>query len=200
MFLNKISKQIMAAFLMLPLTSFGQLPNSNKISHYNAEKVVPQSPEVASLSRYGKYPVNYSSGLVDISIPLYTIKTKELELPISISYHSSGIKVNEISSNIGLGWTLNAGGMVSVDVKGYGQDNSSTLNIMSEKEIDSLLLHDNKQINSAKILGYLDNSRTTGNSQADLFSYSVSGGISGSFMDLPNRGFVQFPKTDNKIM
>lgn len=45
MFLNKISKQIMAAFLMLPLTSFGQLPNSNKISHYNAEKVVPQSPE-----------------------------------------------------------------------------------------------------------------------------------------------------------
>jgi hypothetical protein len=200
MFLNKISKLIMAAFLMLPLTSFGQLPNSNKISHYNAEKVVPQSPEVASLSRYGKYPVNCSSGLVDISIPLYTIKTKQLELPISISYHSSGIKVNEISSNIGLGWTLNAGGMVSVDVKGYGQDNSSTLNIMSEKEIDSLLLHDNKQINSAKIRGYLDNCRTTGNSQADLFSYSVSGGISGSFMDLPNRGFVQFPKTDNKIV
>ena len=45
--LNIIYKQIMAAFLMLPLTSFGQLPNSNKISHYNAEKVVPQSPEVA---------------------------------------------------------------------------------------------------------------------------------------------------------
>jgi hypothetical protein len=67
--LNIIYKQIMAAFfLMLPLISFGQLPNSNKISHYNAEKVVPQSPEVASLSRYGKYPVNYSSGLVDIEI------------------------------------------------------------------------------------------------------------------------------------
>ena len=44
---SKITKHIMAAFLMLPLTSFGQLPNSNKISHYNAEKVVPQSPEVA---------------------------------------------------------------------------------------------------------------------------------------------------------
>ena len=45
---NIIYKQIMAAFfLMLPLISFSQLPNSNKISHYNAEKVVPQSPEVA---------------------------------------------------------------------------------------------------------------------------------------------------------
>ena len=45
---SKITKHIMAAFfLMLPLTSFGQLPNSNKISHYNAEKVVLQSSEVA---------------------------------------------------------------------------------------------------------------------------------------------------------
>ena len=48
MFLNKISKQIVAAFfLMLPLISFSQLPNSNKISHYNAGKVVLQSSEVA---------------------------------------------------------------------------------------------------------------------------------------------------------
>ena len=43
---------------------------------------------------------------------------KDLSVPISFYYHSSGIKVNDLSSSVGLGWTLNAGGLVSSSING----------------------------------------------------------------------------------
>ena len=75
--------------------------------------ITSHSPEVASLGRYGDYPVDYRTGIPQIEIPLYTIKSGSLELPISVSYHSGGIKVDQESSFVGLGWVLNAGGVIS---------------------------------------------------------------------------------------
>jgi hypothetical protein len=57
--------------------------------------VVAASPEASALAKYINYPVDYSSGLVNISIPLYEIKAGDITLPIGLSYHASGIKVNE---------------------------------------------------------------------------------------------------------
>src|SRR5437016_4892618 len=80
--------------------------------------LAPQSPEVASLGRYGSYEVNYYTGVPDISIPIYDIQVGELRLPISISYHASGIKVTETPSRIGLGWSLSAGGTITRKIQG----------------------------------------------------------------------------------
>lgn len=80
--------------------------------------IVPASPEASSLAKYINYPVNHSSGLVDINIPLYEVKVGDLILPISLSYHASGIKVNQNSGIVGLGWTLNAEPSVSRSVQG----------------------------------------------------------------------------------
>jgi hypothetical protein len=75
--------------------------------------IIPPSPQAQAFMRYGEIPVDYSTGVPGISIPLYTLKEKKLELPISISYHASGIKVNDVASEVGLGWVLNRGGMIS---------------------------------------------------------------------------------------
>ncbi len=80
--------------------------------------VIPPLPDAASLGKYGNIPVGLYTGIPEINIPLYTIRTKRLELPISVSYHSIGNKVNEIASWIGLGWSLNAGGVISRSVVG----------------------------------------------------------------------------------
>ena len=80
-------------------------------------KIVPQTPNVMVLGKYGDNPVNMANGVPNIDIPLYFIKTAELELPISVSYHAGGIKVDEESSFIGLGWALNAGGVITRVVK-----------------------------------------------------------------------------------
>ncbi|WP_417887089.1 hypothetical protein [Zunongwangia sp.] len=63
--------------------------------------------------RYGEIPVDYSTGVPNISIPIYTIEGTKLSFPITISYHASGIKVKDVSSEVGLGWVLNAGGLIS---------------------------------------------------------------------------------------
>ncbi|WP_336963007.1 hypothetical protein [Chryseobacterium contaminans] len=72
-----------------------------------------QSPNAAALFRYSETPVSLYTGVPDINIPLYTIKEGDIEMPISISYHAGGIKVNDEASSVGLGWALNAGGRVS---------------------------------------------------------------------------------------
>src|SRR3990172_4259797 len=75
--------------------------------------VIPRTPNAASLGKFGDIPVSYHTGVPDISIAIYNLKEGALSLPVSISYHSSGIKVNETASWVGLGWSLNAGGMIS---------------------------------------------------------------------------------------
>lgn len=71
-----------------------------------------QTPEIYNLGLYGTYPVDFSTGVPQIDIPLYTVESGSLKLPISASYHASGIKINQEASNIGLGWVLNAGGAI----------------------------------------------------------------------------------------
>jgi YD repeat-containing protein len=78
----------------------------------------PVSPNAASFAKQGLFPVDYSTGKINIGIPLYTIKTKELTVPIDISYNSAGIQLDELASWVGLGWNLNAGGAVIRNVKG----------------------------------------------------------------------------------
>ncbi len=85
-------------------------------------KVIPPSPDAASLGKYGSTPVGLHTGIPNISIPLYTVKSGNLELPISISYHASGVKVNEIASWVGLGWSLNAGGVITRSVVGKSDE------------------------------------------------------------------------------
>jgi hypothetical protein len=84
--------------------------------------VIPPSPDAASLGKYGSTPVGLHTGIPNISIPIYTIKTSRLEVPISISYHAGGVKVSDIASWIGLGWSLEAGGVVSRSVVGRSDD------------------------------------------------------------------------------
>jgi hypothetical protein len=53
-----------------------------------------------------------SSGMVPISVPIYTLNDGNFELPMDLSYNSSGIKAPDKSSNVGLGWNLNVGAKI----------------------------------------------------------------------------------------
>jgi hypothetical protein len=81
--------------------------------------IMPPSPSAAAFARYGEIPVDHSTGVPSIEIPIYSIKSGKVKLPITLSYHASGIKVSDVASTAGLGWVLNAGGMISRTV--YGQ-------------------------------------------------------------------------------
>lgn len=90
-------------------------------SNYYAD-VLPPSPTAAELGKYGLVPRVLSSGVPSIDIPLYNYSASHLKIPISISYHSSGVKVDQQASWVGTGWSLNAGGVVTRVVKGLSDD------------------------------------------------------------------------------
>lgn len=81
-------------------------------------KVTPPSPNAASIAKFGDIPIGYYTGTPSISAPLYTIADGKLQVPIALNYHPSGIKVADEASQIGLGWALNAGGIISRTIMG----------------------------------------------------------------------------------
>ncbi|MEO1519047.1 MAG: DUF6443 domain-containing protein, partial [Bacteroidota bacterium] len=84
--------------------------------------VMPPSPSAAGLAKYTDFPISYTSGTPQISVPIYTLSGRGIQVPISLSYHSGGVKVDELSSCVGLNWSLNAGGSVSRTVMGKADE------------------------------------------------------------------------------
>ena len=91
------------------------------------QTVIPPSPEAASLGKYGEFPVNLYTGQAQLSVPIYTIEAEGMQVPISLSYSTTGVKVSEMASRAGLGWSLNAGGVVTRVVKERPDDGMQTV-------------------------------------------------------------------------
>lgn len=85
-------------------------------------QIVGPSPEAASLGQYGSWPVSLYTGIPQIAAPLYTIDYRGFKLPVSLSYHASGIKIEDVASWVGTGWALEAGGVVTRTVMGLEDD------------------------------------------------------------------------------
>jgi len=80
--------------------------------------VLPPNPKAFEFMKYGEVPVSKYTGVPNISIPIYNIETKGLNVPINLTYHSNGFRVNEESGWTGLGWTLHAAGSITQIVNG----------------------------------------------------------------------------------
>jgi hypothetical protein len=86
------------------------------------KQVLPPSPNAASLGKFADFPISLYNGLPQIDIPIWTINQWGMNVPVSLSYHAGGIQVAEVPSWVGLGWTLNAGGVITRSVRGLPDD------------------------------------------------------------------------------
>src|ERR1700748_2717998 len=121
----------MKLFVTLMLSSFLCFAVRAQTSQDPTTQLVnplPISPQAASFTKYGDIPVSLNNGLADISIPIYSINTGAIKLPILLSYHPIGIKIEEITSNVGLGWTLNYGGSITRQVRGLPDEGNNGFN------------------------------------------------------------------------
>ena len=122
-FLQPVMKSFIYIILSLPIAA-NIIAQPNQYLD-NPSMVVPPSPDAAGLGKYGQYPVNMHTGIPNIDIPLYQVKSKQLSLDVSLSYHASGFRVDEIASWTGLGWSLNCGGVITRTVQGLPDDHSN---------------------------------------------------------------------------
>ncbi|WP_455497486.1 sugar-binding protein [Coprobacter sp.] len=120
--MKKIYITSLRLFMAIICVSLSERVHADNPIVIQQPQIVPVSPEAEAVRKYVSYPVDYSTGLVDITIPLYTIKVGDIELPITLSYHSSGLKVRELSGWVGSGWTLNAEPSIMREINGIPDD------------------------------------------------------------------------------
>jgi|GEM_PF-844550 len=85
-------------------------------------KMIPPSPVSSEFEKYSSHTVSLVNGLPDINIDLYKISVGGVELPLSLSYHASGIKFNQNTGEVGVGWVLNPGQRISRTIYGLPDD------------------------------------------------------------------------------
>lgn len=158
------------------------------VSIANAQDVAPSDGAATPLtgnsmaaSHFENTPVNYYSGIPSISIPLFSYDDQNgIGLGITLDYNAGGIRVNEGASTAGLGWNINAGGVIIRNVRGMPDDYPGSGFMYSPylpsnfKDKGSQLYHDS-----------LD-------AQQDIFQFVIPG-ASGKFFIGKNKQIVTVP-------
>lgn len=72
-------------------------------------------PSISSLTTYNNVPLTNATGLPEISIPLLQLPSRSADIPlgVSLSYNLLNIKRDEPAADIGTGWSLFSGGVIS---------------------------------------------------------------------------------------
>lgn len=140
----------------------------------NIPKLIRESPQVAGFRRYGEYPISPATGVPQIEIPLYEIKVNDITVPISISYHASGIKVEDIATPVGLGWTLNTGGVITASVKNVVDKAGYTNNGLTSTQDVEKKMKDPRYQSSSLWEDYLSG-KSANDTQSDRYVYNFNG-------------------------
>ncbi|MDR6923371.1 hypothetical protein [Chryseobacterium sp. 2987] len=167
-------------------------------SNNNLDKIIPSTPETYSIFKAGDFPVDYRTGKLNISIPIYSINTSGLSIPIHLTYNTGGIKVDETSGTVGLGWTLAIPNSISVEQHGRSDVMNYTKwfpanpfdHVYTDINLESLPVDVR-----TKLYNLYDGLQDM---QPDIFHYNLPT-ISGSFIMDSNGGFHTIPYDNIKI-
>lgn len=85
-------------------------------------QIIYPTPSAMEMYKYLGHPISYATGLIDISVPLYTMKNSNLDIPLQLKYHSSGIKIQDAEGVLGLGWSMFPGFKISRIIMGKPDD------------------------------------------------------------------------------
>lgn len=125
---NMIYREVL--LLLILLFSIGEVNSQTGSGLPQVPKLediiqIPKSPEASAFAKYGNTPVSHFSGIPNISVPIGQLNGRDITIPIELTYDGSGIRVDQIASDVGLGWNLKVGGMIVRNVKGLPDDYSS---------------------------------------------------------------------------
>lgn len=100
------------------LNASAQYDDASSVALPSANTNFLKSNSVSGVSLY--------TGKPNIGVPLYTLPSKEISVPISLGYSATGgIKVQDVANYVGLGWKLNSGGYISRVVRGLPDESTN---------------------------------------------------------------------------
>jgi YD repeat-containing protein len=180
---------LLALKLMFFCSAFGQ---ANPSDFAKMSDFLPPSPNAAALGKFGGISISQNTGLPNISIPLVSFSSHQLSFAASLQYSSGGIKVDEIASRAGMGWVLEAGGVVNRTVMGVADELANNRTLIANPNPSSWQFHEIiKTIAvSPPTSGY--------DGQADIFSFNFAGN-SGRFVLDEQMNPVLLPLSNLKI-
>jgi YD repeat-containing protein len=109
-------------------------------------------PSTTEMMKFIDHPVDLAHGLANVEIPLYVLKEGDLEIPIMIKYHGSGIKLMDVPNGIGLGWALDFGPSLSRKINNIADEYGYLTSVWTPKKSAS---QTNEQYNSSGLYPYL---------------------------------------------
>ncbi|MEL6989873.1 MAG: hypothetical protein AAGK97_18840, partial [Bacteroidota bacterium] len=124
------------------------------------------------MAKFIETPVALNTGIPSISVPIFTVQGLRQGTSISLSYHAGGNRVQDVASNVGLGWALNAGGCISRTVQGIPDE----LDYINGNNIN-----DFENLSPTSAYAYVNGvQNNTVDYQPDIFSFNFDG-YSGKF-------------------
>ncbi|TGN21925.1 hypothetical protein [Empedobacter tilapiae] len=175
-----MKKNVVSLLLLASGSVFGQAIIGENSNNYNID-LYPKTPEAYAFAKFVDIPEGSYTGVANFNIPIYTIQVDGLSIPIQLDYSTAGVKVDEIASRVGLGWNLNAGPSLTMQVVG-ARDKFDT-----RKIFDPGTFFPN-DATSANNLSYQQAKNASGNTpepleeyKPDIYSYSI-GNYSGKFI------------------
>ncbi|UWX60377.1 hypothetical protein N0B40_18500 [Chryseobacterium oranimense] len=155
---------------------YGQSESMNQVTN-----IVPPSPQAYSIIQYGNQPLNEFKGMAQINLPVTQIKQKDLFNSVELKYSKLGVKVNDISSNVGASWILDMGGVITrtiFDLPDEMQNPSKRLFFNSVMEMANMPYAQNGSAEASQINSYVKDENI--DNEVDVFNISVNG-LTGSF-------------------
>jgi hypothetical protein len=160
--------------------NIGASASPSSSSDAPSSNIIPPSPTAASLAKPAESSVSYYTGTSSTTLPIHTITDRNLSVPISVNFHQGGIKVEEEASYVGLGASLNAGGVITRTIRSGDDLNENwgyAFNVFPQNFTIG-------NTNDPAVLAYYQKYRQYQqelDTEPDLFYFNV-GGVSGKFV------------------
>ena len=159
-----------------------------------------------SMIKYGGITPSLYTGAMSWTIPLFTYSDPDFNIPVSLDYNYDGFRPAAHSGEIGLGWALNCGGVITREVRGVpDEQDASTFEpgyfatnltgyyhtvrnsyLMTHRE-EGYLSYTDWSVKNNRLRCDLDPEALIINQPEDLLS-TENGGLFDPFMDQPGFG------------
>lgn len=167
-----------------------------KLFSQELPKIIPPSPTVSNLMNFEEVPIDLYTGQPNISLPLFSQEIdKRTQLVLALRYSTLGVRVNQRSSWVGTGWSLEVGGTISRTVRGIPDElkkgmsgNSTKTGVLHNLDFwnyENLIQYDKDEFNWRVKGTSLDQY----DSEIDLYQFSLLG-TSGRFIIILENGIL----------